>query len=151
MTQERDKLNRLIHLSGRLLDEEDFASYAALFADGGEYRLVTKAPEVAQPMTWILLNRQEMGDLLASAPKHVWNTGQRSHLISVEEVNVDGDTAQSWAAFSVFRTDSEGATKLYAVGRYEDRWQKSVDDWRLLKRITRLQTRVLMPASAIPV
>ena len=151
MTQEQDKLNRLIHLSGRLLDEQDFANYAALFADGGEYRLVTKAPEVAQPMTWILLSRQELGDLLASAPQHVWNTGQRSHLISVEEVNVAGDSAHSWASFSVFRTDNEGTTKLYAVGRYEDRWQKAADEWRLLKRITRLQTRALSPASAIPI
>jgi 3-phenylpropionate/cinnamic acid dioxygenase small subunit len=151
MTQERDKLNRLIHLSGRLLDDEDFASYTALFAEDGEYRLVAKAPEVAQPMTWILLNRQELGDLLASAPKQVWNTGQRSHLITVEEVDVEGDSANSWAAFSVFRTDNEGFTKLYAVGRYEDRWQKSNADWLLRKRITRLHTRVLTPPSAIPV
>jgi 3-phenylpropionate/cinnamic acid dioxygenase small subunit len=151
MTQEQEKLSRLIHLSGRLLDEEDFDHYAALFAEDGEYRLETKAPQVAQPMTWVWLNRQELGDLLASAPKHVWNTGQRSHLISVEEVNVDGDSAHSWAAFSVFRTDDEGVTQLYAVGRYEDRWQKAQDDWRLLKRVTRLRTRVLAPSSAIPV
>lgn len=151
MIQEHDKLSRLIHLSGRLLDYEDFENYAALFADGGEYRLVAKAPEVAQSMTWILLNRQELSDLLASAQKHVWNTGQRSHLITVEEVNVEGDTAHSWAGFSVFYTDCQGSTKLYAVGRYEDRWQKQTDDWRLLKRVTRLQTRVLSPPSAIPV
>jgi 3-phenylpropionate/cinnamic acid dioxygenase small subunit len=151
MTQEQEKLSRLIHLSGRLLDEEDFDHYAALFAENGEYRLETKAPQVAHPMTWVWLNRQELSDLLASAPKHVWNTGLRSHLISVEEVNVDGDCAHSWAAFSVFHTDDDGVTQLYAVGRYEDRWQKAHDDWRLLKRVTRLQTRVLSPASAIPV
>lgn len=151
MTQEFDSLSRLIHLSGRLLDYKDFDNYAALFADGGEYRLVTEAPEAAQPMTWIFLNRAELIDLLTSAQKHVWNTGQRSHLISVEEVNVEGDTAHSWAGFSVFHTDNQGSTKIYAVGRYEDHWQKQSDDWRLLKRITRLQTRLLSPPSAIPV
>jgi len=48
--------------------------------------------------------------------QYLWNTGLRSHLITVEEINVDGDTGHSWAGFSVFHTDSEGSTKLYAVG-----------------------------------
>ena len=151
MIQERDKLSQLIHLSGRLLDQEDFEDYTALFAEAGEYRLVTKAPEVAQLMTWILLNRQELSALLASAKKHVWNTGQRSHLITVEEINVEGDAAYSTAGFCVFHTDCYGSTQVYAVGRYEDRWQKETDDWRLLKRVARLRTRVLTPPSAIPV
>ncbi len=150
MMHQHERLSRLIHLSGRLLDQESFEDYTALYAEAGEYRLVTRAPEVAQTMTWILLNRQELGALLASAPKHVWNTGLRSHLISVEEVNVEGDAAYCTAGFCVFHTDSRGATQVYAVGRYEDRWRKETDDWKLLKRVARLQTRVLTPPSAIP-
>ncbi len=151
MIQEYHKLSRLIHLSGRLLDQEDFENYTALFCDNGEYRLTAKAPEVAQPMTWILLNRQEMSALLTSAPKHEWNTGERSHLITVEEIDLDGDIADSRAGFCVFHTDGRGATEVYAVGRYEDRWYKGSGDWRLLKRIVRLQTRMLAPPSAIPI
>jgi hypothetical protein len=49
--------------------------------------------------------------------QYLWSTGQRSHLITVEEISVDGDTGHSWAGFSVFHTDSEGSTKLYAVAR----------------------------------
>jgi hypothetical protein len=82
--------------------------------------------------------------------KHVWNTGQRSHLITVEEINVDGGTGDSWPGFSAFPIDSEDSTKIYAVGRDEDRWQKETDDWRLLKCVTQLQTTVLSPKSAIP-
>ena len=151
MMQERDKLSQLIHLSGRLLDQEDFEDYTALFAEAGGYRIVTKAPEVAQLMTWVHLDRQELGVLLASAQKHVWNTGQRTHLITVEEINVEGDAAYSTSGFCVFHTDRYGATQVYAVGRYEDHWQKEKDDWKLLKRVARLRTRVLTPPSAIPV
>jgi hypothetical protein len=49
-------------------------------------------------------------------------------LITVEEINVDGNTGHSWPGFSAFHTDSEGSTKIYAVGRDEDRWQKETDD-----------------------
>jgi 3-phenylpropionate/cinnamic acid dioxygenase small subunit len=151
MSQEYNTLNRLIHLSGRLLDQEDFKNYVALFSEGGEYRLTARAPEVAQPMTWILLKRDEMDALLASAPKQEWNTGERCHLITVEEINVDGAAAGSRASFCVFRTDLRGATETYAVGHYEDQWQAESGQWRLLKRVARLQTRMLAPPSAIPI
>lgn len=150
MTPEHDAVSRLIHRSGRLLDHGEFEKYVALYGEGGEYRLVAKAPEVVEEMTWVLLGRDELGALFASAPKHVWNTGQRTHLISVEAVDVTGVAAQSLSGFCVFHTDGAGATQVYAVGRYEDRWQKSNDDWRLLKRIARLDTRILTPPSAIP-
>lgn len=151
MTQAQETLGRLIHLSGRLLDQQDFEKYAALYADAGEYRLVTKAPEVAQPMTWVLFSRDELGALFDSASQHVWNTGERNHLITVEEIDIQGDTAQSKAGFCVFRTSQDGATEIFAVGRYEDRWQRAGNDWRLLQRLVHLQTRLLASPSAIPI
>ncbi len=150
MIQEHEALRRLIHLSGRLLDAQDFGKYAALYSEAGQYRLVVKAPEVARPMTWVHLSRQELGALLDSAPQHVWNTGERNHLISVEDLEVQGEGARSTAGFCVFHTDSGGASRVYAVGRYEDTWTKESNDWRLLERVARLRTRSLSPSSAIP-
>lgn len=150
MTQEHEAIRRLIHLSGRLLDEQDFKKYAALYSEAGQYRLVVKAPEVAKPMTWVHLSRPELAALLASAPEHVWNTGERNHLISVEDMEVQGQRARSSAGFCVLHTDSGGASRVYAVGRYEDTWTKDNNDWRLVERIVRLRTRSLSPSSAIP-
>ena len=99
MMQEREVVSRLIHLSGRLLDQEEFIEYASLYSERGEYRLVTKAPEVRQPMTWALMSREELSALLVSTDKHVWNTGQRSHLITVETVDVEGNVAESKSGF----------------------------------------------------
>ena len=150
MTEDQQKLAELIHRSGRLLDDQSFGDYATLFAETGQYRLMATSPEVREPMTWILLNRDELGALLTSASKHVWNTGQRNHLITIEEIHVDGEAASTTSGFCVFHTDDDGATRVYAVGRYEDLWQRYSADWKLLRRIARLRTRALAPPSAIP-
>lgn len=150
MTDQRAVLQRLICLSGRLLDEQDFEAYAALFAPDGEYRIEVDGPELAQPMTWVLLDRAELAALLGAASKHVWNTGLRNHLISVEDVDLENERATSIAGFSVFRTDEAGATSVYAVGRYADEWTFAQDCWRLRRRVAKLRTRTLTPPSAIP-
>ncbi len=142
----------LIHLSGRLLDEGKFSEYADLYTDTGEYRLHVDAPEIAQQMTWILLNQKELSALLSAAKDHVWNTGQRSHLITVESVDLDnqGVSAESSASFCVFRTDADGTPSVYAVGRYQDDWMKTGGEWKIVRRIATLGSRNLSPPSAIP-
>lgn len=150
MTDQRQALRRLISRSGRLLDEGDFSGYAGLFAPDGEYRLEAAGPEVAQAMTWILLNRDELAALLGSAAKHVWNTGLRKHLIAVDDVELEGERAAASATFCVFRTDAAGATSVYAVGSYDDEWSFAEGHWCLRRRVARVQTRALTPPSAMP-
>lgn len=148
--QDHETLRRLVHLSGRLLDDGEFDRYGALFSATGEYRLEAAGPELPATMTWILLQKDELAALLASAPRHVWNTGSRTHMITVDDLDVQGDRAESSAGFCVFRTDQAGVTNLYAVGRYEDAWQRESEGWKLLRRVAKLKTRMLAPPSAMP-
>ena len=148
--RDRERLRELIHLSGRLLDDKKFDQYVALYCDDGEYRIQTDVADLGKTATWAFLSRQELNSLLASAPRHVWNTGLRSHLITVETMARSGNDALTEAGFCVFHTADSGVTVPYAVGRYEDTWRRESDDWRLARRVARLATRHLAPPSAIP-
>lgn len=150
MSKERELLNGLIHRSGELLDAGDFDGYIALYSEQGEYRLETIEKGVAGKMTWIALDKGQLAALLASVPQHLWNTGERSHLVTVDSIDFRDACAATRATFCVFRTDELGRSETYAIGRYEDDWIREPGGWKLRKRVAALKTRVLTPQSAVP-
>src|SRR5690606_16097189 len=77
----REAVRGAVHRSGRWLDDGRWDDYVGLFAEDGEYRLEAKAPELAGPMTWMALGRDELARLLEAAPSHEWQLGERTHLI----------------------------------------------------------------------
>lgn len=145
-----DRVRELIHLTGRRLDDEDYAGYAALYSERGQYRLQAALPELGKTATWALLGRADVVALLEAADRHVWNTGTRTHLVTVELVQAHAEGATARSTFCVFHTGEAGTTRVYAVGRYEDVWCREGGDWRLLHRVAQLATRELTPPSAVP-
>jgi len=145
-----DLIRKRIYESGRLLDRAAFDDYIDLFLDDSSYRVEVQSPELQKGMTWVLLDKAQLSTLLRPAKLHMWDTGQRHHLINVETIDVEEGSALAESNFCVFRTDEEGATKIYAVGKYYDHWQMEGSQWRMSKRTVRLETRMLSPASAVP-
>jgi 3-phenylpropionate/cinnamic acid dioxygenase small subunit len=147
----REALRSAIHRSGRWLDDGRYDAYVGLFAADGEYRIEARAPEVKRAMTWMALDRDGLRQLLEAAPEHQWPIGERTHLIAVDSIDLEGDAATVASTFCVLRTDEGGRLDCYAAGRYDDLWIAGADGWRLRRRVVTLRNRLLAVPSPIPI
>ena len=147
---EHEQMRRRIHHSGRCLDDRDYDGFVDLFAPDGAYRIEVDAPEMKTRMTWMTLDRDELQQRFQSAPEQVWRNIETTHLIAVDTIDFDDDTAKTSATVSIFRTDDEGRTQVYAVGRYEDAWQRIENEWRISLRVLDLRTRLLPGPAPLP-
>jgi 3-phenylpropionate/cinnamic acid dioxygenase small subunit len=97
-------ITRLIHASAHYLDEHNFDAYVELFADEGEYLIVTKAPELPKLMTWMQRSKTELAERFDAAPEHEWQIMQQdqTRLVSVNMLKVSNDTASSSSNFTVY-------------------------------------------------
>ena len=133
-TEEREAIRALVTRSARLLDAEHFDEFIALFAADGRYALIADGPELGRTMTWLELARDELAALLAEAPQHVYDLARRAHLVTVDEIVLDGARATARSTFAVFRTTADGT--------YDDTLVRDGDIWRLGQRTATVQTRM---------
>ena len=147
------ELNRLIHASARYLDDRDFQAYLDLYREEGVYSIITKAPELPDPMVWMQRNRTELGERVAAMSEQEWEIAEveQTRVVSVDLVEVNGVTANTSSSFALYHTGEEGLTSCYAVGRYDDCWEKDTDTWKLLSRRVLLKTRQLSMLSPLPI
>ena len=147
------ELNRLIHASARYLDDHDFQAYLDLYREEGVYSIVTKAPELPDPMIWMQRSRAELQERISSMSEHEWEIAgvEQTRVVSVDVVEVNGEEANTSSSFALYHTGEDGLTSCYAVGRYDDRWEKDTDTWKLLSRRVMLKTRQLSMLSPLPI
>ena len=147
------ELNRLIHASARYLDDHEFQPYLDLYREEGVYSIVTKAPELPDPMIWMQRSRAELQERISSMSEHEWEIAgvEQTRVISVDVVEVNGEKANTSSSFALYHTGEEGLTSCYAVGRYDDCWEKDTDTWKLLSRRVLLKTRQLSMLSPLPI
>lgn len=147
------KLRALIHLSARYLDDRNYQAFIALFLEESEYRVSCKAPELTAPMIWMQLDRNELTERINSESAQEWEiaTIEQTRIISVDEINLRKETADVSSSFSLYQTDQEGRSSLYALGRYDDKWKETNGEWRLSVREVRLKTRMLKLLSPLPI
>ena len=147
------ELNRLIHASGRYLDDHEFQAYLDLYREEGTYSIVTKAPELPEPMIWMQRTRGELQERISSMSEHEWEISgvEQTRVLSVDLIEVNGKTANTSSSFALYHTGLEGLTSCYAVGRYDDCWEKATDSWKLGSRRVVLKTRQLSMLSPLPI
>ncbi|MGB0630840.1 MAG: nuclear transport factor 2 family protein [Alphaproteobacteria bacterium] len=150
--QDREDIRTLVSRSVRSLNEGRFADFIALFAADGRYVLQADSAEIGQTMTWLDLDRDELGALLDESPQHVHDLAARKHMVAVDEFDFadDGASVEALSGFAVFRTDIDGRTEVYAVGNYEDRLVRDGNDWRIAQRLVRVQTRMFRTPTPTP-
>ena len=147
------ELNRLIHASGRYLDEREFQAYLDLYREQGSYEIVTRAPELPEPMVWMQCSRAELSARIAAMSEQEWEIAEveQSRVLSVEVIELGAVRAQTSSTFALYHTSQEGTTSLYATGRYDDCWEADADSWKLLSRRVVLKTRQLKMLSPLPI
>ena len=82
-TDAREDLRRLIHQSGRMLDDRRYSEFVELFVDDGSYKVEVKAPELPEKMIWMALARDELSERFASVPEHEWRFFEQTRLIAL--------------------------------------------------------------------
>ena len=151
LADHREAIRTLINRSGRFLDDHAYSDYIALYANDGTYTLEADSQEIGQRMTWLSMPRDELSALLEESPQHVHDLAARTHLINVEEINIANKTAEAISGFVVYRTDQDGRTEVYAVGKYYDRLAINGSvSWQITERRTHVKTRMFRTPTPMP-
>ena len=148
--EQRERIRARVGLSARLLDACAFDDFIALFAEGAEYAIEVVTPEIKRDSTWLRADRAELARLLSESSQHIHDLAARFHFVTVDEVDIERETASSLSRFIVVRTDLQGRSNVYAVGTYEDEWIAREEGWMIARRTVRLQTRMMEAPTPMP-
>ncbi|SLN66551.1 hypothetical protein [Oceanibacterium hippocampi] len=147
-----EQIRTLVAKSCLSMDDEKFADYLALCADGFQYRIRSFSPEIGKEMTWLDLGLDELKGLLEAVPKHVRMQGQMRRHATLYTLDEDADGRFSAvSSLIVSHTALNGETHLFATGQFHDRVTFVEGEPRLLARDVMLDTRVLGPGSHMPI
>ena len=78
---EIEAIRLLIARTASLLDEEDFESWVALFAEDGTYEMSAYSTEIRRWMTWQLSDKSTLASMLGDVKEHVRDQAKRRHVI----------------------------------------------------------------------
>ena len=150
---DRSLVEELIYRSCLLLDEKDFKGYLDLCDEGFRYTIATHSPEIRRDMIWLDHDKNGMTTLLTQLPRHNSDHSPLTRHATVYTVRVDtaGQQGDVVSALQVFKTALEGgSSELFAVGKYLDTVKFDGGKLLLLKRVVKLDTRMLGIGSHIP-
>jgi methanesulfonate monooxygenase small subunit len=150
---DRSLVEELIYRSCLLLDEKDFKGYLDLCDEEFRYTIATHSPEIRRDMIWLDHDKNGMTTLLTQLPRHNSDHSPLTRHATVYTVRVDaaGQQGDVVSALQVFRTALEGgATELFAVGKYLDTVKFDGGKLLLLRRVVKLDTRMLGIGYHIP-
>ena len=151
MALSEEAVRGLVYRSCMTLDAEDFAGYLALCGPEFRYRITTYSPELKKDMVWLDHNRTDLANMLDMVSEHVRLPGKFFRHATVYAIEPDGaDRAKVTTALSVYYTDPDGDSRVFAVGRYLDVVSVADGGPRLVSREARLETRGLGPGSHLP-
>jgi methanesulfonate monooxygenase small subunit len=143
---DRAAIEELVYKSCLLLDDKDFNGFLDLCDEEFRYTITTHSPEIRKDMIWLDHDKKGMQTLLTQLPRHNSDHSPLTRHATVYSVEIDEarNEANAVSALQVFRTDLDGgATGLFAVGRYLDKFKLAGGKPTLAKRTVKLDTRML--------
>jgi 3-phenylpropionate/cinnamic acid dioxygenase small subunit len=142
---EERAITALIHRAARLADDQQYLAWMELFAEDGVYSAITR--ENAETGLFLFHDvGQRMLHSRVAWLMGLWQVprGATRHLVTNLEIALETPaTASGLASFLITRTGELEMTKLYASGRYHDRFVKTDGTWRFAARHVVLDTAVL--------
>ena len=150
---DRTLVEELIYRSCLLLDERDFKGYLDLCDEQFRYTIATLSPEIRRDMVWLDHDKNGMTALLNQLPRHNSDHSPLTRHATVYTVRYDAARQQGdvVSALQVFRTALDGgSSELFAVGKYLDTVKVNDEKLLLLRRVVKLDTRMLGIGYHIP-
>lgn len=124
MTARCDQAIELLFEYVARIDADRLEEWLDLFAEDARYQVVPRENvEQHLPASVILCtNKNMLRDRVVSLREaNEYNLHYCRHLVSAPRVaELDADRVRLRATYSVFQTDLEGNSKLFAVGEYDD-------------------------------
>lgn len=146
-----DQITRLIYQSCLVLDAEDFDAYLDLFAAEFEYRVSNYSFELRKDQDWMDVNRPELKGLLDNVDQHSRLLGRFARQANIYGIDRNGaDKADVTTFVTIYYTTPEGATSVFAVGKYLDLIDLSGDEPLIASREVRLETKELGIGTHLP-
>jgi len=147
-----DDIRSLVYETCQALDDENYDKYLSLCAPDYQYQITTYSPEIRKEQTWLKHDRNEMVGLFKMLPQHVRMPGRFFRQACVGSIGdlTNTEAVNITSSLLVAYTEPEGLSRLFAVGRYEDKIAANGKSPVLLSRTVRLDTRDLSPGAHVP-
>jgi 3-phenylpropionate/cinnamic acid dioxygenase small subunit len=139
--EDRAEIERLLLEYGRSLDNRDFATYASLFAESGEWKGALGS--YRGPAAIKAAMEKIFTDAASDIPQ-----GSNYHLISNVIIDVDGDRATASSKFMFLKMEKSKPDPVVA-GRYEDVLIREKGVWKFLQRVALPPVQTNVSQSAI--
>ena len=151
MTISDDQIKNLIYKSCKTLDAEEFDDYLDLYSEEFEYKVTNYSREIQKDQEWMDVNRSELKGLLGYVPLHFRLLGSFMRHATVYDIERNGaDAAHALTYVTIYYTTPEGATSVWAVGRYHDVIDVSGDAPLIADRELKLETREVGIGTHLP-
>jgi ketosteroid isomerase-like protein len=124
--EDQDAVWRLFVAYKDRLDRRDFAGYAALFADDGEW--LGNLGKARGPAEIQALLERTMDHWAGEATKTF-------HLVGNPAIDVDGDRATAESMWCYLVRDENDRVALSLLGHYEDVLVRTEDGWKFQRRV----------------
>lgn len=142
----KQAIEELVYKSCLTLDDKNFKGYLELCDPEFHYTITAYSPEIRQEMVWLDHDKTGLQTLLTQLPRHNSDHSPLTRHATVYTVQYENEAKQASviSAVQIFRTTLDGgATELFAVGKYHDTVKLDGGDPKLLKRVVKLDTRML--------
>ena len=148
----RGAIEEVVYSGVLQLDERRFDAWLARTTPDFRYRITAHSPELRKDMTWLEHDRKGLEALFELLPKHHVNgAAWLRHAVLYTIERVSDDELRAVTSLSIYHTVIDtvdahvegGSSRLFAVGRYHDRFRLLNGDWLLAEREARLDTRQL--------
>lgn len=148
----RAAIEDVLYTGCLLLDAQQLHAWLEHTSSDLQYRITAHSPEIRKQMTWLEHDRQGLVALFELLPKHHVNHAQWQRHASLYQVVADSATeVRAVTSLVVHHTlldvgdvhEDAGATQVFAVGRYHDKYRLEQGRWLLTDRTVHLETRQL--------
>lgn len=150
---DRVAIEELVYRSCLFLDDKKFTEYLSLCDEGFRYSIAAHSPEIRKDMIWLDHDKRGLTTLLTQLPRHNSDHSPLTRHATVYTIDAGAAVgeAQVVSALQVFKTELDGGvSQLFAVGRYVDMVKFNGGSPKLLKRVVKLDTRMLGIGYHIP-
>jgi methanesulfonate monooxygenase small subunit len=150
-SRQRQAIEELVYRSCLALDTKDFKGFLDLCDPDFRYTITTHSPEIKRDMIWLDHDKKGMETLFTNLPRHNSDHSPLTRHATVYTVDLADSQAHVVSAIQVFRTQLDGgATELFAVGRLHDTVKLDGAQPKLVRRVVKLDTRLLGYGYHIP-
>lgn len=148
------RISRALADYARCIDDDRLEEWPSFFVENCLYKVTTANNHRDGLEAGVIFanSRGMLADRVSALREaNVYERQSYRHLVGPASIlEADGKTVRSEAAFMVARIMRDGATMLFATGRYLDTWRDEGDAVRLEKRIVVCDSSRIDTLMAIP-